>query len=1300
MKRSQQMFLVWILLLLTTGLFAGVTVVSETDNELVVDFTLDNYDVSREGDFTRIQTQSMVHPGDAGQPDLPYFTRRIAVPPGGSIRFSTDARKAIVQHLDAPLIPIPKIYQEDANEVSRQSYEIDTEAYEEEAHPMVEIVHNGHFRGIQTVTVRVNPFSYNHDNKTLSIQQSIRVRFTYEGNRSKSSRLSKPSPALQSVVLNPSQAAGWKTSDRDEIEYADFAAYPIWLRIEVKKDGIFKIPASTINNLYDIGMIDPTELRLFGTGGEVMDPGYNFDGLKFAEIPIFVEGESDHSFDSSDYILFYGSDRDDYEINVKIEPNHYYNPYSQAGVYWLTFGEGDTNPARITSTSLDGSTDSRSNAFTTMHYEEESIRREDDGFDWYSKQLGYQGSAVTDYNYSFDISDIDPTEDQTFRIAVRELSVAGVNDNRHQITILLNGTTVLNNSWNGPYYRTFYGSGSFAQNGSNALTVRLTRTSSTNILLDYYELEYFKKLIKRSGQFRIDIADTDIGDNIEYTFSSDYNSNLKAFEVDDFDDVKLRPISSVSGGFSFIGNGNSSTRIYVTSSDDYYSADTVELYNPVDLTNTPSRQVVIITPDVFLDGAVELKNIYQEFYGYNTQIAKLQDVFNQFSGGMPDPAGIKMFLENACQNDPDALTYVVLLGAGVYDWRNFSDSSIPKNRLIAYQISSTTSDDFFVYFTDDDYPEMAIGRYPAQTVDDLELMIGRVRAYLENPTAGFWKNTVMIVADDQYNSGSINQVEHTNNAQTNSEQVSPAIYVEKVMAIEYELDAFNAKPDVRDYVVEKLNEGVLVFYYTGHGATHVLGDEKYFSISDLPLLDNADKLPLFIAASCSVGKFDTYETNCLAEEVLFAENGGAIASLAATCETTGGNNTGLMGILLEQMCNNREPLGLALMNAKNIYHNQSSGSTGNSERYVLMGDPVMMLVPPAREENMVIEDRPDSLFALQTINVEGDYNFVGSDIYDGSTTMLRVYDAETEYKYYATDTAVATWTELSSPLFRGEASVENGNYDATFIVPYDIAGGTTGRMIAMTENGDDSRISFLYPISLSTQAVYIENDDAPSIEMWLDSKDFEEEDTVTSDPILIADISDSTGVNILGKPGHKILTRIDEETTFTDVTEGFSYNLDSHTTGELSWQLSGIPKGDHTLELIAFDNANEPSVQHIDFKVSTDSDTGTDIGLTDILPYPNPYEGKEDFYFTFVISQNADSSTNYNVKISVYTITGRKIQTIERMGCRRGYNQIRWNVRDADGDKIANNTYIYKIKVTEPVSGKSKEKTGKMIVYQ
>ena len=110
-----------------------------------------------------------------------------------------------------------------------------------------------------------------------------------------------------------------------------------------------------------------------------------------------------------------------------------------------------------------------------------------------------------------------------------------------------------------------------------------------------------------------------------------------------------------------------------------------------------------------------------------------------------------------------------------------------------------------------------------------------------------------------------------------------SVYVDKLYAIEYDLDPYQNKPGVLNDTIERINEGRLVWYFIGHGDHDVLGDEEYFRSSlHLRLLENQDKLPLFLAASCSVGEFDKVEFDCTSEKLLLYEGGGSIASIAAT----------------------------------------------------------------------------------------------------------------------------------------------------------------------------------------------------------------------------------------------------------------------------------------------------------------------------------------------------------------------------------------------------------------------------------
>ncbi|MCD4651849.1 MAG: hypothetical protein K8S56_08705 [Candidatus Cloacimonetes bacterium] len=417
--------------------------------------------------------------------------------------------------------------------------------------------------------------------------------------------------------------------------------------------------------------------------------------------------------------------------------------------------------------------------------------------------------------------------------------------------------------------------------------------------------------------------------------------------------------------------------------------------------------------------------------------------------------------------------------------------------------------------------------------------------------------------------------------------------------------------------------------------------------------------------------------------MLYQPDGGAIASYAASRSTSGPANVYIFGTLLEQCVNERQTLGTASMIAK-------QSTTGDAKKYILMGDPVLSVVPPQRVASVVYENNPDSLQALQTGVACGNFNNTSLD----GATMLRVFDSAIQTSYTAGNTV--TWDVPGGTIFRGNKTVENGEFtNVEFIVPYDILGGDKGTFVSYfwDENTEKDYIVYDYPLKIKGHTFQADNPDSPEIHIWLNNRNFIAGDPVGSLPLLIASISDSNGVNILAQPGHKILVRLDNENILTDVTSGFIYDLDSCISGELTWTLENMSEGQHILELIAFDNQNQPSVGTIEFRVVDKADM-EEIAIERVVPYPSPYTGSEDFYFTFIITKSAD------VTIDVYTITGRKIKRISRTGLLEGYNQIFWNVKDGDGDSIANNTYFYKIRAKSLETGKSVETIEKFAVYK
>ncbi len=713
------------------------------------------------------------------------------------------------------------------------------------------------------------------------------------------------------------------------------------------------------------------------------------------------------------------------------------------------------------------------------------------------------------------------------------------------------------------------------------------------------------------------------------------------------------------------------------------SAIPVENFERKKIIQPPSREdidAIIIYPEenVFQTQSEELEGFHPEL---NFEPKSQADIFAEY--GQEDPMAIKSYLDTMHVNHPE-LMYVILMGSGTSEWSNPTE----KNKIMVYE----NSDDEFVDFNNDNRPELIIGRLPAQNENDMNFLVERIRKYIEEPTPGFWRNCILILADDEHKRGGYegfgsSAMNHSRLAQETGELLNDAVYVDKVMAIEYSFDEYQNKPGARESMVTRINEGRLVWYYIGHGNEDVLGDEDYFRGSvHMQLLDNVDHLPLFVAASCEVGRFDDPAFDCIAERLLFLDNGGSIISIAARTISHPDPNTTLMKYFLMNAINNRENVGFSLLDAKL----NSGASTPNSRVYNILGDPIILVTQS--EILGSITGVPDSLRAREIISIEGNF---GTTNFINEIGEIRAFESEYDVTYINNDYVVdslsytVNYTKNGNSFYYGGMEVSGGNYTAEFIVPDDIHAGEKGRIINYVFDHSQNTDFLNYcPMKLSQIPIDATSTGPPQVQIWLDSKKFVEGDYVSTDPLLMSEIEDENGINILGSAGHKILLLLDDTMEPVDVTSGFVYNIGSYTKGELTWQLSDLSEGRHTLQLIVFDNFNTPTVAQTSFI----SKRSGKVAIEQMLPYPNPME--KDGYFTFVITEDSD------ITVMIYTITGKKIRTLKKPNCSAGYNQVYWDGKDGDGDKIANNTYFYKVKAKQLSNGKATEKIGKFIILK
>ncbi|PKN78521.1 MAG: hypothetical protein CVU48_08075 [Candidatus Cloacimonetes bacterium HGW-Cloacimonetes-1] len=1002
---------------------------------------------------------------------------------------------------------------------------------------------------------------------------------------------------------------------------------------------------------------------------------------------ILVIGEEDNDFGANDYILFYGSNRNGLDKNAAVQASLYHNPYSLNTVYWLTYGSDFSgSPLRITNSPTH--TTWATEIFDVpvqIRVEEETHRRENEGFGWFMSKFFGQGNSQ--YQYLVSLDDVETDSTQSLSVSLIQETTANVIS--HKISVSVNGALLYHPgvadstrfSWSGSGEYLFSENTKRLISGSNDIKINVYRSGTDNLFLDYFVYSYRKRLIKNSNQYIFSLINGNSFLNTKYTFTGN-KQDISVFQIYSLTDVYKIPVTTTASGFYFISSGLADSKCVVTQNTDWMSPVLVQKYSPLDLADAGIQiDNLIICPSDFSEQAETLKQFYWSNYRIRSKVVTQEQIFDQFNGGHPDPAAIKQYARFAYASYlAPRLTSLTLLGTGTIDWRNFSRQAAEKNKLMVYQKGRDVSDDYLAMINTPLYPELAIGRYPVKNVTELNVMLGNLRNYVEQPVPGWWRNTMLFVADDLYNgSSSSNEYIHTQQAQSSASQIHRSMIPEKVFGMEYDYDEFQNKPKAREDMFKYINEGTLAWLYIGHGSFDKLGAEDYLDgASDLVRFTNNGKLPLFIAASCQIAHFDYWGYESLAQKIVMMNDLGSIATIAGTRETYPYNNAPLTNAFLNQSINLRNRLGYSLLTAKIIYTQNNS----NDEKYIIFGDPLVQISPPERDStfSIFVDEQPtQTLRSRQIPAIAG--TFTGLNLQ--GIAGVQAYNSEAQYN-------LGPLTDVSkrgSMLFKGTASVENSRYTSSFVVPDDVLNGNTSKVIAYfwDSNRNKDFVNYSFPITLSDKAVTVVNTDVPSVNIYLDNQDFRNGDTVGSHPILYANISDANGINITGSPGHNILLILDNSSQPLSVTDYFAYDLDSYTSGLLTYPMSNLSEGAHTIQLIAFDNFNSPAVANANFLVKKLGD----LSIERLLPYPNPMS--KDGHITFMLSQNAD------LTIGIYTMSGKKIRSIKAIG-KPGFNQIYWDGKDGDGDRLANNTYFVKVKAKN--AGKSVEKIERIVIYK
>lgn len=161
-----------------------------------------------------------------------------------------------------------------------------------------------------------------------------------------------------------------------------------YYKFKISKTGLYRLDYNSLNNSgIPIGSIDPRSIQIFGRG---------------QEIPLYIEGEADGVFNTSDFIEFYAQHNDgwfdeDFYGSASSHPNPYYSLINDTSTYYLTWNSLTTNNRFL----LENDTNFSSYIADNYYLQEEIVNYNSSYFT--GKTIVVGGSSENLYGY-------DPTE--------------------------------------------------------------------------------------------------------------------------------------------------------------------------------------------------------------------------------------------------------------------------------------------------------------------------------------------------------------------------------------------------------------------------------------------------------------------------------------------------------------------------------------------------------------------------------------------------------------------------------------------------------------------------------------------------------------------------------------------------------------------------------------------------------------------------------------------------------------------------------------------------------------------------
>ncbi len=1075
--------------------FAEITQTTSTDG-ITLQFTLPELTIS-EVIRDNIRYQGVRYAdchftGEPGNPKVPVTRLMLGIPAAATIEAVDVSAASVETRTGVRLVPVPifDIHELNSQHSASQHWSESGSAYQLKGngsfsgnrsypgHPLARIVREGYIRSQRVIALALYPVQYLPNTRQLRLYSrfTVNIRFSYtkQGGpltaRGSSSQIfpdqgiTVPESevferAFSHQLFNAEQAARFR-APRPLVPTAPTlipnGGHGTRYKLFIQETGIYAVTAASLQNDWGVDLIGTHPARFRLTQGN-------------RDVPVYISGAADGSFDPNDAIFFLGH-----------KPK---NRYSRWNVYWLSIDNRGRIPTRVPQITV-SPTDQTATQVPTfrskVNFEEdyltsnlefvhtETVSPGDkhgwfDALDfWYWDGIKNGGDSA-EMRLEFPLYDVAKSFDPP-RISV---DLQGGTPVSHEILVAINGVRIDFAKWEqqdtltiGRTLRTWDTLKDNVKGQQNVLS--LARVDSNvdedttrypyHVYLNRFSVEYTRlfRAVADELWFRSPTADTTSrerlpgGRKLQYKIEAFREPEIHIFETDGTYltaqmqgvNVELDAARSNSYNALFQVLDTRSTQFIAVSNAALRQPDRIDVVAPTDLaTAVHSADYLIVTHPNFLSAAQRLAawRTTPGGGGYRTKVVTTDDIYNTFGDGGVSPKAVKAFLKHAYQSwTPPALTYVVLFGDGTFDFRGIDTDIyaeppeltgyIPTHYIRTDSFGRTASDHWYATVSGhDEFTDFYIGRLSVETVNQADAVADKIIAYEQTPPNGDWRRRIIAVADDEVsNSGdfifkkSLDEIakDHTRLGYETVEVFLEDV-IDQVEAHPADYPGLLPQRVAKNKIIEALGEGAVLAQYAGHGGRIVWAHEAIFDNASVDQVEETTKIPFMLVLSCYNGYFDKPGEPSMAEKLLRKERGGIIGMLSATRLTYGSGNDALNRIIFDMLFKrNIRQLGPLSFDSKvELLMTEGTGQIDIMMEYTLFGDPALQIAIANGEIQPTIETK--TVAPGDTLRIASGH------------VQTATYDAASRTKRFVTNTTFNGTLSVKA-LFPGKTATAQG----------------------------------------------------------------------------------------------------------------------------------------------------------------------------------------------------------------------------------------------------------------------------------